>query len=451
LHPSVYLCSETQERFMWVSPPSLTEKILSHYNIKYDLPTVSSGAKASVVGKIRNNKKYVVHSNGEKIVDALAEEVTKGFLYERKYENPNYKFEEPIITTPIDFNEILKAMLSHENIASRSVVYESYDKQVQGRTVQEPGMSDAGVMSPFNSDDYPKEIRKTGIALSTDHNPNHSKIDPYLGGMNAAIEAMRNVAAVGASPHAISDCLCFGNPEKPNQMWEFVEAVRGVSDACKGIKLKENPEFPIPIIAGNVSFYNESKSGSIPPSPIVSCLGKLVNVEKAITMSFKISNSNIYMVGGRKDELGGSLYYSLHDEIGANVPKPELDDVKNQINAITNCIDNNLLQSCHDISDGGVAVALSEMTFENNIGCIVTIPGDLTSEKLLFSETGGFLVEVADSKIEPFKKIFKNHSVQVDQVGKTSEINDIIINDKIHLNIKEAKDLWLNGLRDKIK
>jgi phosphoribosylformylglycinamidine synthase len=234
-------------------------------------------------------------------------------------------------------------------------------------------------------------------------------------------------------------------------MWEFVEAVRGVSDACKGIKLKENTDFPIPIIAGNVSFYNESKSGSIPPSPIVSCLGKLVNVEKAITMSFKISNSNIYMVGSRKDELGGSLYYSLHDEIGANVPKPELDDVKNQINAITNCIDNNLLQSCHDISDGGVAVALSEMTFENNIGCIVTIPGDLTSEKLLFSETGGFLVEVADSKIERFKKIFKNHSVQVYQIGKTSETNDIIINDKIHLNIKEAKDLWLNGLRDKIK
>ena len=312
-------------------------------------------------------------------------------------------------------------------------------------------MSDAGVMSPFNSDDYPKEIQKTGIALSTDHNPNHSKIDPYLGGMNAAIEAMRNVAAVGASPHAISDCLCFGNPEKPHQMWEFVEAVRGVSDACKGIKLKENPKFPIPIIAGNVSFYNESKSGSIPPSPIVSCLGKLVNVEKAITMSFKTSNSNIIMVGSRKDELGGSLYYSLYNEIGANVPTPELDEVKNQINAITDSIDNNLLQSCHDISDGGIAVALSEMTFENNIGCIVTIPGDLTLEKLLFSETGGFLVEIADSKIESFKNIFKNHNVQIYQIGKTSEVNDIIINDKIHLNIKEAKDLWLNGLRDKIK
>ena len=451
LHPSVYLCSETQERFMWVSPPSLTEKILSHYNTTFDLPAVSSGAKASVIGKIRDNKKYIVHNNGEKIVDALAEKVTKGFLYEREYKNPKYKFEEPIITPPENFNETLKIMLSHENIASRSVVYESYDKQVQGRTIHESGMSDAGVMSPFNSDDYPEEIRKVGIALSTDHNPNQSKINPYLGGMNAAIEAMRNVAAVGASPHAISDCLCFGNPEKPHQMWEFVEAVKGVSDACKGIKLKEHPESPIPIIAGNVSFYNESKSGAIPPSPIVSCLGKLVNVEKAITMSFKISKSNIIMVGSRKDELGGSLYYSLYDELGANVPKPKLEEVKNQINAITDSIDNNLIQSCHDISDGGVAVALSEMSFGNDIGCVVNIPGDLAQEKLLFSETGGFLVEVIDSNIERLKHIFKNHNVDFYLIGKTSEIDEILINDKIHLNIEEAKDLWLNGLRNKIK
>ena len=451
LHPSVYLCSETQERFMWVSPPSLTEKILSHYNTKFDLPAVSSGAKASVIGKIRDNKKYIVHNNGEKIVDALAEEVTKGFLYDRKYESPNYKFKEPKISAPKDLNETLKKMLSHENIASRSVVYESYDKQVQGRTILESGMSDAGVMSPFNSDDYPEEIRKIGIALSTDHNPNQSKINPYLGGMNAAIEAMRNVAAVGASPHAISDCLCFGNPEKPHQMWEFVEAVKGVSDACKGIKLKEHPESPIPIIAGNVSFYNESKSGAIPPSPIVSCLGKLVNVETAITMSFKKPNSNVIMVGRRKDELGGSLYYSLHDELGANVPNPKLEDVKNQINAITDCVSNNLIQSCHDISDGGVAVALSEMTFGNIIGCVTNIPGTLSKEKLLFSETGGFLVEVTDLDIERLKDIFKNYNVDIYPIGKTSEENEIIINDNIHMNVKEAKKLWLEGLRNKIK
>ena len=451
LHPSVYLCSETQERFMWVSPPELTEKIVKHYNQDFDLPNVSSGAKASVIGKIKDDKNYVVYNNGEKIVDALAEEVTKGFIYDREYKKPDNVFKEPKISTPDDLNIILKKMISHENIASRAVVFESYDKQVQGRTIIESGMSDAGVMAPFNSDEYPEEIRKVGIALSTDHNPNQSKINPYLGGMNATLESMRNVAAVGATPHALSDCLCFGNPEKPHQMWEFVEAVKGVSDACKGVKLKEHPGSPTPIIAGNVSFYNESKSGSIPPSPIISCLGKMDNVDKAITMSFKKINSKIFMVGKRKDELGGSLYYNLFGELGANVPSPDLNEVKDQIYAITDCIDDKLIESCHDISDGGIAVALSEMTFENNIGCSVTIPGTLSVEKLLFSETGGFIIEVEDSKTENVNEIFNNHNINLELIGETCKDQRLVVNDAINMEVEEIKSLWTNGLREKIK
>ena len=451
LHPSVYLCSETQERFMWVSPPELTEKIVKHYNQDFDLPNVSSGAKASVIGKIKDDKNYVVYNNGEKIVDALAEEVTKGFIYDREYKSPDNVFKEPKISTPDDLNIILKKMISHENIASRAVVFESYDKQVQGRTIIESGMSDAGVMAPFNSDEYPEEIRKVGIALSTDHNPNQSKINPYLGGMNATLESMRNVAAVGATPHALSDCLCFGNPEKPHQMWEFVEAVKGVSDACKGVKLKEHPDSPTPIIAGNVSFYNESKSGSIPPSPIISCLGKMDNVDRAITMSFKKINSKIFMIGKRKDELGGSLYYNLFGELGANVPSPDLNEVKNQIYAITDCIDDKLIESCHDISDGGIAVALSEMTFENNIGCSVTIPGTLSVEKLLFSETGGFIIEVEDSKTENVNEIFNNHNINLELIGETSKDQRLVVNDAINMEVEEIKSLWTNGLREKIK
>ena len=451
LHPSVYLCSETQERFMWVSPPELTEKIVKHYNQDFDLPNVSSGAKASVIGKIKDDKNYVVYNNGEKIVDALAEEVTKGFIYDREYKKPDNVFKEPKISTPDDLNIILKKMISHENIASRAVVFESYDKQVQGRTIIESGMSDAGVMAPFNSDEYPEEIRKVGIALSTDHNPNQSKINPYLGGINATLESMRNVASVGATPHALSDCLCFGNPEKPHQMWEFVEAVKGVSDACKGVKLKEHPGSPTPIIAGNVSFYNESKSGSIPPSPIISCLGKMNNVDRAITMSFKKINSKIFMIGKRKDELGGSLYYSLFGELGANVPSPDLNEVKDQIYAITDCIDDKLIESCHDISDGGIAVALSEMTFENNIGCSVTIPGTLSVEKLLFSETGGFIIEVEDSKIENVNEIFNNHNINLELIGETCKDQRLVVNDAINMEVEEIKSLWTNGLREKIK
>jgi len=451
LHPSVYLCSETQERFMWVSPPDLTDKIVAHYNKTFDLPGVSSGALASVIGKIRSDKQYTVHNNGEKIIDAPAEEVTKGFLYDRPYQNPNHKFHEPKLPNCENYNNILKKMLSHENIASRSVVYESYDKQVQGRTIIEAGKSDSGVMAPFNSENYPKEIRKIGIALSTDHNPRISIISPYWGGVNAVVEAMRNVASVGATPHAVSDCLCFGNPEKPHQMWEFVEAVRGVSDACNAITLKETPECSTPIIAGNVSFYNESRSGAIPPSPIVSCLGRIKNVEKTITMSLKNVGSVILMIGSRKDELGGSLFYGLNSELGANVPAPNLEEVKRQIFAVTDCIDQGLLYACHDISDGGIAVAMSEMTFDNNIGCSVKIPGGLPLEKLLFTETGGFVIEANNKNLEQVETILTSYDLDYSNIGTTNNKPQISINGTIEISVQEAKSLWSNGLRDKIK
>jgi len=153
LHPSVTLCSETQERFMWVSPPDLTDFILDHYNKTFDMPGVSELAQARVIGKITTEKQYVVHSNGELIVNAPAEEVTKGFLYNRPFKKPERHFNEPSLPEPKKYNDILLKLLSHENIASRLPVYETYDKQVQGRTLIESGMADAGVMLPFNSDD----------------------------------------------------------------------------------------------------------------------------------------------------------------------------------------------------------------------------------------------------------------------------------------------------------
>ena len=449
LHPSVYLCSETQERFMWVCHPSVTPIILEHYNSVFDLPGVSEGACASLIGKIHNDGQYIVHNGDEKIVDASAKEITKGFLYDRPYKAPKNNFYEPNLNTITNYDKILINILSHENMASREPVFESYDKQVQGRIYTEAGLADAGVLAPFNSEDYPEEIRHVGIAISTDHNPRYGLIDPYWGGINAVVEAMRNVASTGATPHALSDCLCFGNPEKSNQMWEFVESVRGVSDACNAITLKDNPDHPTPIIAGNVSFYNESKNGAIPPSPIVSCLGKINNVNKTIQNSFQKSGSTIIMVGKRKNELGGSIYYSLFNELGANVPKPNLEKTKNQIFALTDCIDSGLILSCHDISDGGIASALAEMTFNNAIGCRVHIESDLPGDTILFSETGGFLLEIDQENIEIVTSSFSNYGLNIFNIGKTSS-NAIIINNLISLSVFEAREAWKNGLRDKL-
>ena len=449
LHPSVYLCSETQERFMWVCSPEITPLILDHYNTLFDLPGVSTGARASVVGKIRNDGQYIVHNGDEEIVNATAKEVTEGFLYDRPYEARKNNFVEPHLPEPTNYNQVLLDILSHENMASREPIFEQYDKQVQGRIHTETGLADSGVMAPFNSEKYPEEIRNVGIALSTDHNPRYGLIDPYWGGINAVVESMRNVASVGATPHALSDCLCFGNPEKPHQMWEFVESVRGVADACNAITLKDNPNHATPIIAGNVSFYNESKGGAIPPSPILSCLGRLKDVNKAVPAYFQKLDSVVLMIGERKNELGGSVYYSLYDEMGANVPKPNLEEVKNQIFALTNCIDGGLVLSCHDITDGGVASTLAEMTFGNDIGCDINIDSNLLNEKLLWSETGGFILEISLENVDGIKTIFSHVELDVYEIGKTIG-NLIQINNVVGLTVNKAKEAWTNGLREKL-
>ena len=449
LHPSVYLCSETQERFMWVCPPDTTPMIINHYNNDFDLPNVSYGARASVIGKIREDGMYIVHNESEEIVNAPASEITKGFLYNRPYTEKKNNHQEPDIISSNNHNDILLRILSNENVCSRRPIYEKYDKQVQGRTYTETGIADAGVMAPFNSSEYPEEIREVGLALSTDHNPRFGLIDPYWSGVNAVVEAMRNVASVGATPHAITDCLCYGNPEKPQQMWEFVEGVRGISDACKTITLKHSPEDPTPIIAGNVSFYNESKNIPIPPSPIVSCLGKIKNVKKTITMSFKKEGSALIMIGKRKNELGGSIYYSLHNELGRNVPKPNLVEVKNQIYSLTDCIEQDLIIACHDISEGGIAAALSEMTFEYSIGCDVKIDSELSIEKTLFSETGGFVLEADNNQVESIRSVFRKRNLDIYVIGKTGG-NRIQIHDTINILIEEAKTCWENGLKEKL-
>jgi len=450
LHPSVYLCSETQERFMWVSPPELTNFIVDHYNTAFDLPGVSAGSMASIIGKIRNDGQYIVHNGNEEIVNAPAKDVTEGFLYNRPFEQREITFAEPNLSEPLDYNQVLLNILSHENMASREPVFEQYDKQVQGRTQMETGVADAGVMSPFNSEKYPSEIRDVGIALSTDHNPRHGLISPYWCGVNSVVEAMRNVAAVGTTPHAITDCLCFGSPENPHQMWDFVESVRGITEACHAITLKDNPDHPTPIIAGNVSFYNESKSGAIPPSPIVSCLGRIQDVNKIIPMHFQKSDSIILMVGERKDELGGSVYYSLYNELGINLPMPDLKEVKNQIFALNNCIEKRLVLSCHDIADGGVASAVAEMTFGNEIGCDIKIINDLRTDKTLFSETGGFVLELSMNNIEAVQSIFSNYGIELIKIGSTNNSGVMLFNSVVKLSVKIVKDAWTNGLREKL-
>jgi phosphoribosylformylglycinamidine synthase II len=450
LPPPVILCSETQERFMWVVPRALKDLILTHYNTTFALPDMTSGAQAKVVGKIRNDGMYVVSYHGQEIVHARASDVTKGLLYDRPIQPKTKHCTEPTLTEPQDYNVILLRLLAHENVASRAPIFEKYDKQVQGRTLLEAGESDAGVLQPFNEEKYPLEIRQTGIALSLDQCPRYNKIDAYWGAVNAVVEAARNVAAVGASPQAITDCLCFGNPEKPEQMWEFTESVRGIIDACKALGLKDHPSASLPIISGNVSFYNESKSGAVPASPMISCLGNIVDVTKVISKNFLRPDSVLVLVGERKDECGGGVYYDLHGELGANLPQPDLQHIAAEIHAVTTAIEESLVLSAHDISEGGVAVALAEMSFKNNIGVKISINGDLPMTKKLFGETGGFILEVAKDKLPALQTIFMQYHVPIFTLGHTQSLAQLEMQNCINLSVQEANKSWQNGLREKL-
>lgn len=450
LLPAVILCSETQERFMWVVPHDLVDTFLTHYNKRFALPDICDGAQATVIGKLRNDGLYVVRSKGKEIVSAKAEDITQGILYNRPYCAKKQSQSEPSTFAIDDYNGLLLKLLAHENIASRSPIYETYDKQVQGRSVIEPGWADAGVIAPFNEDKYPKEIRKTGVALSVDHNPRYNKIDAYWGAVNAVLESVRNIVAVGAWPLALTDCLCFGNPENPEQMGEFVDAVRGIVDACKAVKMLDNAEVSLPIISGNVSLYNESMQGPIPPSPIISCVGAMNDYAKTIRYDLKQPNSVLLMIGERKDECGGSVYYQLHNQLGSQLPKPNLDSFANEIAAVHLAIQDGLILAAHDISEGGIAVTLAEMSFKNKIGVNVNVPGELPTDKKLFSESGGFVLEVSPQQLSAVERLLKNYSVSFKTIGETTVEPILVLNSVINLPISAASTAWEKGLIERL-
>lgn len=450
LDPAIILCSETQERFMWVLPEELVETVLDHYNQKFALATVADGARAAVIGRVRNDDLYVVHHHEHKVVEAKASDITQGILYDRPTKNVSRVLAEPILTAKSTCQEIFLQLLAHENIASRAPLFETYDKQVQGRTHFEAGSTDAGVMQPFNEDKYPPEIQSVGVALSMDHNPRFCQIDAYWGAVNAVCEAVRNVAAVGAKPLAITDCLCFGNPEVPEEMQRFVDAVKGIKDACQALKLIDHPDHSLPVISGNVSLYNESQNGTIPPSPIISCVGKLDNVMHAVTLDLKQPDSFLLLIGARKDECGGSVYYALHHELGAQLPKPDLAKFSAEIHALHSCIQEGLILAAHDISEGGIAIALAEMCFKHAIGFNVTIPGDLPLAKKYFSETGGFILEVSRHQLKKVESIFRAAEIETFLLGTTTKDAQINIEAEITIAIHEAKQIWSQGLRERL-
>lgn len=482
LPPQVVACAETQERMCWIVPKEITKLVLKHYNEVWALPQIAKGACAAAIGRVTKGN-YVLKYEGVNVCDAKSGDITAGLSYNRPMKPRRKAFYEPKFPLPRDLGRIFLQLLAHENIACRAPVYESYDKNVQALSVIEAGQADAGVMAPFrNREDVPEEFQRIGIALKTDANPFYGQIDSYWQAANAVLEGCRNVAAVGATPWCITDCLNYGSPEKPDQMWEFVQGVRGIADALKGVGLrgyeKLQPtvkkaqipaKFALPCISGNVSFYNLSERGSIAPQAVIATLGRIENVDSAVTPKLKASGNHLFLIGLRKDELGGSAYYNLLGELGANIPRPDFAEASKEIALVTDLITNGLVLSCHDISDGGMGVAVAEMCLGGNgdgrIGAKINVSHvgmrerkkrkEIRTDKKLFSETGGFVLEITRRNMRKVRNLAKAAGVPLIKLGFTTKSKKLVAFDfgKEVLNVKLSamRHAWLEGLREKLK
>jgi len=458
--------AETQERFLIVSPPELRERILKIYNEDWDLPNVYEGARASVVGKINTGDRFTVTYKGETVCDVPIQHLTGGIRYKRLEIPRTIKLAEPAVDEPSDYNEILLKILASPNIASREHVYRYYDTEVMGNAVIRPGEADAGLIAPVRGE-------KFGVALAVDSNPFYGRISPFWGGATAVAEAMRNVAAIGAVPATLTDCLNYGNPEKPEAFWEFREGVKGIAESCKNLYLKgyEGQQQPVPIVSGNVSFYNESPQGSVDPSPVIACVGIIKDFSKAITMDLKAAGDCLYLIGPRFDELGGSEYYrTAFHETGANVPIVRFDLERSMIYAVIDAIDEGLLAAAHDISNGGLAASICEMALVRpaRFGVDLNLDqvqggegGDgggeggsqeagLRTDRLLFSESSGFVLEAKKGKEARLGEILAGYGLTAMPIGTVTGKRRIVMSRSgkavVDLDLDQARESWTAGL-----
>ncbi|MDI6703573.1 MAG: phosphoribosylformylglycinamidine synthase subunit PurL [bacterium] len=458
LLPEVIACAETQERYIMVVPSSFSQDVLRIYNEDWELPEIFEGARATIIGKVRKDTRYILTYKGEIVCNAPIMEIAKGIRYKRKATPIIRDLKEPEFREPKDIGEVLLRLLNSPNISKKEYIYRSYDTEVQGNAVIRPGEADATVIAPLE-----EEGSNVGIALSTDGNPFYGRISPYWGGATSVAEAMRNVASVGATPSCLTDCLNYGSPEKEEVFWEFIEGVRGLSDAARHLWLK-GTNTPTPVVSGNVSFYNESESGrAIDPSPIICCIGILEDYSRAITQRFKEIGSRIYLVGERKDELGGSEYYRvILQTLGKNVPKVDFERERGAIYGVIDAINEGLIKACHDISNGGMIITIAEMMISGrssgDLGVelyLDKVPGGLRGDKKLFTESSGFILEVSPIHSSKVCHIFADYGVKADYIGKVIKNPYLKVKDNgreiLNISSVDLKNAWTSGTQDAMR
>ncbi|HET7868858.1 MAG TPA: phosphoribosylformylglycinamidine synthase subunit PurL [Actinomycetota bacterium] len=402
LEPFEILTSESQERMLAVVDPSRLDEAQGVCE--------KWGLTSAVVGTLVDGGRLVVRVGGAVVADVPARSlVDEGPVYERRIERPAGRHEileddptfAPVDTDPRD---AFLAVLSSPNVASKRWAFEQYDQLVQGSTVAPPGI-DAAVIRI--------EGTLRALALSCDGNGRFGHLDPYLGAAHAVAEAARNVAVMGATPLAITNCMNFGNPERPAVMWEFAESIRGMGDACRRLGT--------PVTGGNVSFYNESGASAIWPTPIVGMLGLIEDYRLLVRPGFPGPGFLVYLLGETFPELGGSEFAQVVlRSVSGHPPALDLAREASLHQMLVEAARGDLLASAHDCSDGGLAVALAESAFAGDTGFAVSLPGDEPWYVALFSESASrAVVSVAPEKAESVEALASAHHVPLSRLGET--------------------------------
>ena len=444
LSPWEIWVSESQERMMFLVAPENVDKVL-HICKQWDVTAV-------VIGKVINEKITRVFFNNKKILELDMDFFTGGPVYDscqrpfsiiKKNELKEKKFEIP------NLNDILKKLLASFNIASKEWVIRQYDHEVRGNTVIKPLQGKLGMQTHGDATVLkPLEDSFRGLAVTANVNPQFMERDAYWGACSAIDETCRNLISVGAKPDALLDCLNFGNPEKPEKMGEFYEACRGLGDTAK--------ELNLPFMSGNVSFYNESVKTGVPPTPEIMGIGIVPDIRKCVTSELKSVENPIYIIGkDTENEMGGSEYFKLMRIDGKAVPKIDIEILKKCMNGILSAIDRGYIASCHDISEGGIGVCLSEMAIGGDLGVLVDLKNigkNLRSDIKLFSESNDrWIIEVKKEKEIDFLKLLNKEKNPYRKLGWVKG-KRLIINDGknkiIDLKVEELRYIWKKTIWD---
>jgi phosphoribosylformylglycinamidine synthase subunit PurL len=411
LSPEEILMSESQERMMAIVGPEHVEDFLAICS-KWDV-------LATVIGEVTAGDRLVIDWHGETVVDVPPRTVAhEGPVYERPYERPEWQDEVQAngidqLPRPAGGEELADTLLrlvGSPNLCDKSWVTDQYDRYVRGNSVlTQP--DDAGMLRI-------DEDSNLGVALATDCNARFALLDPYAGAQLALAEAYRNVATSGAEPLAITDCLNFGSPEDPAIMWQFSEAVRGLADGCRALGT--------PVTGGNVSFYNQTGSTPILPTPVVGVLGVIDDATRRTPGGFKAADQVIYLLGETRDELAGSAWAQvIHDHLGGQPPAVDFAHEKALAEVLIRASRRGLLASAHDLADGGLAQALVESALRYGFGARIELPAEADPFVWLFAEsTGRALVSVKEGADRDLASLCRINGVMLTKLGVVTAEED---------------------------